>query len=227
MNEIYEHHKQNIVNEYNFYSEIGKILNITRVESTDGNFTQIGRKSRIPTTYFYDDKYPAMLRDFGRVIAISEKKYLVNRILKSKEIEKITISKKQLLENIFELVRGMRLKDLVILLPTNLKFKMMEKEMANFDYKLNTFIYHYDDIDIPIYTVPDKILKNKMIILNRSFAKLEMKRFNGNDIDVVFLEDSKQAETIIETKTVLKLDILNDKLAKVINFVNIRKNSKS
>ena len=155
--------------DYNQSLEIEDIVKIKLVEKTDGDFIQIGLRPLIEDSIFIDPSFSEYLPGIGRMIAAGELDFLIKTILENKEIEKI-----ELKEDVKEFPKYIDYNNALIIISTKFYVEIFTKLMNRIDYKEK---YPRLDYRNRIFSVPEKILGNKIIIIDRDAVWWEKELF--------------------------------------------------
>ncbi|NQU98072.1 hypothetical protein HQ533_01275 [Candidatus Woesearchaeota archaeon] len=196
-----------IIEEYNKSLFIEKIGDVSEVDSTDGTFTQIAIRPLIQKDMLVPSNYVPELMGVGRIIALGERDFLIKKLLEDNTIKCVRIKRQdfnpETLQNELESLNAK------ILLSVNAESILLKNRdwMKHLDFTVGNlrFNHFYD-----LFPIPDKILNNKLVILNelslvwmkqvfkneitKSNEKLEIeigKLQNGNKVDVLIRSVNK------------------------------------
>jgi len=181
---------------YNNNIIIDKLCKISLVDKTDKNFIQIGMRPLIDEDIFLPKGtvHPE-LPSLGRIIANGEEEFLIKSILDNQDIEKIEFN-----EDIKEFPKYVFVFDnAVILLSTKFYVEVFTKLMNRIDYEEKCPRL---DGRYKIISVPEKILGNKIVIIDKNAILWEKQKFYN-----AFTEKDETLDIKIEPRTDWKVDI--------------------
>ena len=213
----------NVRREYDGFTIIDKFVNIKTVTETDGSFKQIALRTLLEKDTFEEGSSTApMLINFGKAIADGEENYFVNKIITN--IEKININQKSInKEVLIDFINSVKNSEDIVIL-TSFEFKydvLVANGWVNYDRDLEDFILDIGNKKCFIYGVPNKIIQNHIIILNKSSIKWEYKLVEGTKerLDLIINHDAHPTKADIVARSIIKYDILDASKIKVIQIV--------
>ena len=210
--------------DYNRNLVIKDIVKVNLVEKTDGTFTQIGIRPLINEDIFISPSFHEYLPGAGRMVAIGEMDFLIKNILDNKEIEKIEFK-----EDIKEFPKYVYdFNDAIILLSTKFYVEVFTKLMNRIDYEEK---HPRLDKRYEIISVSEKILGNKIIIIDKNAIILEKQKFHdkytNSDEKINITEKSASLGKVdITIRSVNKIRKIDTELIKVLEIKVIEESLK-
>ncbi len=204
-----------VINDYNDSITVENVIRVVAVEKSDGSFTQIGIRPIIDEEIFVDSSNLAPeLPGAGRIIAVGELDFLIKTLVNNKEIGKVFLEKKEL-EKFPKYIES---NDVIILLSTKFYIDTFTKLMHRIDYEEK---YPRLDRIHRIISVPQKVLENRIIIIDKEAVLWEKKLFDNEitgkkekiDINIDPRTDGKVAITI---RSVNKIKYIDPDLIKIL-----------
>lgn len=209
-----------IIDDYNRNLFIEKIAQVDIADEINKTFTKtcVWRLvDRTPTPNFI-----SIFRTAGSDIALEERDFLIRTLLKDKDIKRVRINKKDF--NAEALQKEIEHLESKILISTNLNILLLKDIdwRKYIDYcGSNTRFYSQHDL----FPIPNKILKNKIIILDdlslfwkkQGFHNKITKKTEKIDISIGELRSDGKVEVII--RSVNKLDIPHKEKVKIIEVI--------
>jgi len=199
--------------DYNRSLIIEDIAQVIDVEKTDGTFTQIGIRPLLDDAFLVEPNFDPRLPGAGRFVAIGERDFLIKNILEKENIKKIEFK-----EDIKEFPKHVcDLDNAIILLSTKFYVEVFTKLMKRIDYDEK---YPRLDRRYRIISVPEKVLGNKMIFIDRDAVLWEKQKFQDpftkkdEKIDIKIV--SKGEKVDITIRSVNKIKDLDFELIKVL-----------
>lgn len=205
------------IEEYNRSLEIEKICSVKVTSKTDGTFTQIGIRPLVDGEMFISPGFDPRLSGAGRLIAIGERDFLIKTILDKKDIEKIEFK-----EDIKDFPKYIyAFNDAVILLSTKFYVEVFTKLMRRIDYEEK---YPRLDGRYQIIPVPEKILGDHIIIIDKNAILWEKKQFD-NEItknkELLDINIKPKGEKVdITIRSLNKIAYIEPKLIKILRVKN-------
>lgn len=159
------------LDDYNRSLSVEDIAKVSVVEKTDNNFIQIGIRPLLDDDIFTSPSMSEYLPGAGRMISIGERDYLIKTILENKKINKIEAE-----EDIKEFPKHIEFDNAVILLSTKFYVETFTELMHRIDYEEK---YPRLDKRYRIISVPEKVLGNKIIIVDKDAILWEKQIFDN------------------------------------------------
>lgn len=158
--------------DYNRSLVVEDIANVRTVEKTDNRFIQIGIRPLLDDDIFISPSMSEYLPGAGRMIAVGEEDFLIKSILENNEIERINFDEdiKEFPKYVFDFDNA------VILISTKFFVEIFTKLMHRIDYEQK---YPRLDKRYRIVSIPEKVLGNKIIILQKDAIFWEKQVFNN------------------------------------------------
>ena len=154
---------ESIIEDYNRSLEVEDLASVRTTEKTDLSSTQIGMRTNIP-----EEVFESLYQSFGREVAIGEMDFLIDHLLKSEKIQKVKISEDAKFTEHLEFNKN------IIILSTKFYVGIFTKLMNHVIYgKGHPLLYGI----YPLISIPEKILGNKIIILERDAILIEKELF--------------------------------------------------
>lgn len=218
---MYNKEKVKKFNEYTIedYSRslvIEDIAKINFVKKIDDTFTQIGIRPLIEDEILIDPSFSEYLPGVGRMIAIGEEDFLIQNILKSKEIKSISVN-----EDIKEFPKYLEFNDTIILLSTKFFVEVFTKLINRIDYEEKCPRL---DRRYKIISIPEKLLGNKIIIIGKDAILWEKELFDNETtgkeekIDIKIKPAEQFGKVDITIRSVNKIKYLNPELIKILEI---------
>jgi len=204
--------------DYNQSSIIEDLVKVIFVEKTDGKFIQIGIRPLINDDIFIDPSFSEYLPGAGRMVAVGEIDYLIKTIMdkaNKKEINKIEF--KEDIKEFPKYVYGFD--DSIILLSTKFYVEVFTKLMNRIDYEEK---YPRLDKRYKIISVSEKVLGNKIIIIDKNAILWEKQKFynkytnRDEKIDIKIKPASSEGKVDITVRSVNKIKYINPELIKIL-----------
>ena len=199
---------ESVIEDYNRNLEVEDIAVIKTIEKTDFSSTQIGMRTNIP-----EEVFESLYQSFGREVAIGEVDFLLRHIFESKEISKIQIS------DPIKFVEYLDFNKNIIIPSTKFYVKIFTELMNKIVYgEKHTLLYGC----YPIISVSEKILGNKIIILERDAILIEKELFideltgKKEKINVVTKDTGFEIEVLI--RSVNNIKYLNPNRIKILEI---------
>jgi hypothetical protein len=200
--------------DYNRGLVIEYIAKVKLVEKTDGSFTQIGIRPVVDEDIFISPSFHEELPGAGRMIAIGERDYLIKAILE--KVDKNEIEKIEFKENLKEFPKHVYgFDNTVVLLSTKFYVKFFTELMHKIDYEEKCPRL---DRQYRIIAVPEKVLGNKIILIDKNAVWWEKQKFHNEFTN----KDEKIDFKIVPAKEFGKVDITIRSLNK-IKHLDIKK----
>ena len=160
------------IEEYNKSLKVEKICRVKVTSKTDGNFTQIGIRPLLDGKMFISPNFDPTLPGAGRLIAIGEMDFLIKTILDKNDVEKIEFKEdiKDFPKYVYEF------NDAVVLLSTKFYVEVFTRLMHRIDYEEK---YPRLDKMYQIISVPEKVLGDYIIIIDKNAILWEKKQFDN------------------------------------------------
>lgn len=205
------------IEEYRRNLEVEKICNVKIADKTDGTFTQIGIRPLMGEEMFISPNFDPRLPGAGRIIAIGEMDFLIKNILNKNNIEKIEF--KEDIENFPKYIYEFN--DAVVLLSNKFYIEVFTKLMHRIDYEEK---YPRLDRKYQIILVPEKILRDYIIIVDKNAILWEKKQF-GNDVtknkELLDISIKPKGEKVdITIRSLNKITCIEPELIKILQVKN-------
>jgi hypothetical protein len=188
------------IDEYMKSLLVEDIASVKHVKKADGSFTQIGIRPVIGEDIFIASNIDPKLPSAGRVIAVGERDYLINQILNNDKI------KREGLDKPAKFVNYLISNETIVLLSTKFYVEVFTDLMNRVQYgekhpKLDGINY--------ILAVPEKVLGNKIIIIEKGSILWEKVQFKSpvtekNELIKIDIEH-KNAKADITIKSLNKM----------------------
>lgn len=154
---------ESIIEDYNRSLEVEDISLVKTTEKTDFSFMQIGMRTKIP-----DEVFESLYQSFGREVAMGEMGFLIDHILKCKEIRRVKISEDVKFAEHLDFNKN------IIILSTKFYVGIFTKLINHVIYgKGHPLLYGI----YPLISIPEKILGNKIIIIEKDAILIEKELF--------------------------------------------------
>lgn len=209
-----EHCKNLVYESYRNSSVIDKIVRIRDADVSDGDFIKMYKRTDIPKEWFTrEDYYPDLVfREFGSGIAFSEKKYIIDEILRNREIERLavqTIDFNTIKETSISFSQN-GIRPTVMFAPVEFFTKLLSDWRESSDLQINTFE------DIAIAGNPYKIFWsnkyipfNEFIFIDRDFGEWVSKPNFNERLSVSISESDRTDQLDLLIFTTLRFRILH------------------
>jgi hypothetical protein len=169
-----EHYKKDIINAYAKSNDVSKILDIERVQNTDGQFRKIGLKTFINWDVFDNPSSILVFSDFGSSVARGETKYLIDQAMQlsrtRREIDRTELSPQFLGERMTSLLRN----DFVLLAPITLHYELFLNESVwepFYDSRQRAFTIKIGSQRVRLLSIHEDFIDNNVIGLNGNFGR--------------------------------------------------------
>ena len=198
--------------DYNRSLVIEDIAKVNLVEKTDGKFIQVGIRPLIKDDIFTNPSVSECLPGSGGIVAIGERDFLIRSILDDKEIEKIEFKEdiKEFPKYVFDFNNA------VILLSTRFYTEIFTILMNRIDHREG---YPRLDEIYRIIPVPEKVLGNKIIIIDKEAILWEKQIFNNNEKLDIKIKSSINGKADITIRSVNKIRNIDQKLIKILEII--------
>jgi len=154
---------ESIIEDYNRSLEVEDLTNVRTTEKTDLSSTQIGMRTIIP-----EEVFNSLYQSFGREVAIGETAFLLDYLLNCKEIKKSQISEDTKFTEHLEFNKNL------IIFSTKFYVSIFTKLINHVVYgKGHPLLYGI----YPLISIPEKILGNKIIIIEKDAILIEKELF--------------------------------------------------
>ena len=196
-----EDYKQNLI--------VEEITTFISTEKTDNSFVQIGINCEIEDDLFMDPSVHEYLPGLGRAISIGEEDFLIQNILENKEIERIDFK-----EDFKEFPKHVWPYNSIIIISTKFFVEFFTKLMYKIDYE-----YKYPRLEYRsrIISIPERILGNKIIILDKKAITYQKQIFKDNEsLDIQIKPSKEMFKVDITIRSVNKIKQLNPSLIKIL-----------
>jgi len=186
-----------------------KVANVRFVDKTDESFIQVGIRPIIEDDFLTMDNFDSRLPGVGRHVAIGEEDFLIRNTL-----DKI---KKEEIETAIEFPNYINSDDSVILLSTKFYVEVFTKLMHRIDYEAGERL----DRKYPIISIPEKILGNRIIILDKKAISWEKEVFEDKEtgkkeILDISIKPVSFDKVDITLRSVNKIQIIDKDLIRVL-----------
>ncbi len=201
--------------DYNRSLIIEDIVKVDLVEKTDGSFIQIGIRPLLDEDIFTNPSFHEYLPGVGRMVAIGERDYLIKNILDGEGIKRIEFK-----EDIKEFPKHIEFNEACILISTKFYVEILTKLAHRIDYDEK---YPRLDRIYKIIPVPEEVMKNKILIIDKNAIFWEKEKFYNEftkkdekiDINIKPITGGKVDITI---RSVNKIKYLSPDLIKILEF---------
>ncbi len=187
------------IEDYNSNSTVEKICKVNLVDKTDKTFIQIGLRPLVDEEILLPDKggvhFHPELPGLGMDVAVGEKIFLINNLLKNKEIEVINF--KEEVKEFPKHIYGFN--DATILISLKFFIELSKELMHRIEYKDGQTIL---DSRYKLIFIPEKILDNKIVIVDKNAILWEKQKFFNK-----FTEKDETLDIKIEPAIDWKVDI--------------------
>jgi hypothetical protein len=208
-----EHFIKKTIEDYKNSLFVDKICEVKNAEKTDGTFTQVGIRPILDEEMFILDNFDSYLPGAGRMVAIGEKEFLIDSLIKNKNIEVLRIKdiNKEVSENI-NFNKGF------ILLSTKFYVEFFTKLMQRIDYEEG---YGRLDKEYQIFVVPERILENRIILLEEKSILWEKKVFTNEltgeigNLDII-IEPKSMEKVALTIRSLNKIREVNSEGIKIL-----------
>ena len=198
--------------DYNRSLVIEDIAKVSLVKKTDEKFMQIGIRPLIKEDIFIDPSVSEYLLDSGRIVAVGERDFLIRSILDKKEIERIKFK-----EDIKEFPKYVfNFNNAVILLSTKFYTEVFTSLWNRIDHKKG---YPRLDEIYKIIPVPEKVLENKIIIIDKEAILWEKQLFGNNEKLEIKIKPSISGKADITIRSVNKIRHIDTDLIKILEII--------
>jgi len=195
--------QEDAINDYNRSLAVEEIAKVYLVEKTDGSFTQVGIKPVLDDEIFTASNFDPRLPSAGRIVAVGERDFLIKSIIDNKEIEKVKMKEKieEFPKYVFDFSNA------VILLSTKFYVEVFSKLRHRIDYEEKGARL---DFRYKIIPVPEKVLGNKIIIVDKMAIIWEKQIFENK-----ITSKKEMLDIIIEPRDAWKVAITLRSLNKI------------
>lgn len=208
-----------IIQDYETSLIVDRIVNVLSVEKTDGTFTQIGIRPLIDEDILIDPGFSEYLPGAGRMVAVGEEEFLIKNILENKEIENIDLD-----DDIKEFPKyAYEIENSLILLSTKFYTKFFTKLMSRIDYEQKTPRL---DKQYKIISIPERILGNKIVILNKDSIRWKKQTFIDKEtnkktsISINHKSSEQFGKLDVTIRSVNKIESIDSNLIKIFEVKN-------
>ena len=207
-----------VIEDYNSNLLVERIANVNTTEKTDGSFIQIGIKPLLDEDMFISPNFDPRLPSAGRLIAVGEEEFLIDSLLKNEEIKFLEFK-----EDIIEFPKYVYdFDNPIILLSTKFYVEFFTKLMHRIDYEEK---YPRLDKRYRILAVPENVLSNKIIIIDKEAIFWEKELFYNEIIEKKEKIDIKIKQSTLEKveitiRSVNKIKYLDPELIKILEVKN-------
>jgi hypothetical protein len=218
--------QNDIIRTYTRESKVAKILDVTKVEETDGNFRKIGVRTRVDLDWFNNPANIPIFDEFGAAIAKGEIKYLIEQVAKvaetSREVDRNEITPVLIKET---MAKAFTQGDFILLVPISIQYDVLLKESrwgSIYDYNRNTFVVNINNIPVPILVVHEDFIDNKILGVNRHVAMWKARAFAESRGATVFAkvevpsDDARKVE--VSSWCLSKFEPVDTSLATILNI---------
>jgi len=195
---------ESVIEDYNRSLEVEDIAMVKTTEKTDFSSTQIGMRTIIP-----EEVFNSLYQSFGREVAIGEMTFVLDYLLKCKEIQKIKIPEDT------KFTEHMEFNKNIVILSTKFYVGIFTKLMNHIVYgKGHPLLYGI----YPLISIPEKILGNKIIIMEKDAILIEKELFTDE------LTDKKEKINIITKSLIDGVEVMFRSVIKIkhIDFERIK-----
>ncbi|MBS3084279.1 hypothetical protein J4423_05720 [Candidatus Pacearchaeota archaeon] len=201
--------KEYIIEDYKRGLEVEDIAKVNQVKKTDGSFIQIGIRPLLDDDIFIDPAFSEYLPSAGRMIAVGEMDFLIKNILENKEVEVIEFK-----EDIIEFPKYRQSMNSIIIMSNKFTTVIPIRLMHRIDYDER---YPRLDRMNRIVTIPERVLGNKIIILEKGAITWEKQVFdNGETLDILIKPAQAFGKVDITIRSVNKIKHLDPSLIKIL-----------
>lgn len=209
---------EGVIEDYRRELVVEQLVQVSTTEKTDGEFIQIGIRPLLDQAMFSLESYDIVLPGAGRMIALKERDFLVEQILKNKQIKIIKFQ-----EGLEELPKHFYEFDNPIILISSKTYLPFSKSLGKrIEHKNGTLLL---DGTVKITPVPEQIMGNKMIIMDEKSVKWIKKLFYNEIIDkkkVIDIQFKTHSNGKIDStiKSVNKIESMDPNLIKILKLEN-------
>jgi hypothetical protein len=155
---------ESIIEDYNRSLEVEDLAIVKTTEKPDCSSIQIGMRTNIP-----EEVFDSLYQSFGKEVAMGERDFLIDYLLKCKEIQRVHISEDTKFTEHLEFNKN------IVILSTKFYVGIFTKLMNHVVYgKGHPLLYGI----YPIISIPEKILGNKIIIVEKDAILIEKELFS-------------------------------------------------
>lgn len=202
--------------DYNRSLIVEEIAKVSIVEKTDNSFIKIGIRPLVDEDIFIAPNFHPELPGAGRIIAVGERDYLIKTILDQSNEGKI--NKIETKEDIKEFPKYIEFNNAVILLSTKFYVETFTKLMHRIDYEEK---YPRLDRRYRIMSVPEKVLGNKIVILDKDAILWEKQVFDNKIIGKkekldINIKSATGGKVDITIKSVNKIKHIDPELIRIL-----------
>ena len=205
--------------DYNRSLVIDDIVKVSLVEKTDGSFIQIGIRPLIEDDILINPSFHEYLPGAGRMVAVGEMEFLIKNLIENKDIEVINFNEdiKEFPKHVFDFNNA------IILLSTKFYVEVFTKLMHRIDYGER---YPKLDYRYSIISIPEKVLGNKIIIIDKNAILWEKQLFDNKEtgkkeaIDINIKPAEEFGKVDITIRSVNKIRYVDPELIKILEVKN-------
>jgi len=213
-NQIIQEFKENSQKEYESEFQLDKFAIIKKVTTTDGTFTKIGIRPQLDKDIF--DPNASCYRGvigLERSITLGEKKYFVENLIRFTKAEEIATESfnEELLK---QFVSGLNSKEIILLLPLDLKTKLLMERKLNYDYSLNCFVYSFGKNKIKVFSFLPEEIGNSIIAYDKNKVSVTYKSFGENKLNISIERKMLKYDVILEV--LLKQEFLSRDIRRIV-----------
>jgi len=200
-----------IIDDYNNSLIIEKIAKVNTTNKTDGTFTQIGIRPLIDEDAFIDSSnFAPELPSAGRIVAVGERDFLIEELLKNQNLVRIKIEKDKIVKLSSYLDPRYSAS---LLISTYFHNEIFSNFMRRIDYDEG---YARLDRSFKLIFVPETTIGKRIIVINEGAIVWEKKIF----INDVTHKEEKIDIQIGEPRANGKIDVIIRSVNKIV-FIDL------
>ena len=181
---------ESVIEDYNRSLIVEDIALVRTTEKVDSSSIQIGRRMSID-----EEVFDSLFQSFGREVAIGERDFLLKQIFENKEVIPI-----KLIGGPTKFIDHLDFDVAIVLLSTKFYVEFFTELMDYIEYgSRHPIIYHR----YPVISVPEKVLKNRIIIIEKGAIWLEKELFTDE-----FTGKKEKINVITRPSPGLNVDVL-------------------
>lgn len=167
--------KMYTIEDYKNSLDIGELAQVKKVKRTDGTFIQIGVRPLLEDNFLILPNFDPRLPGIGSEIAIGEIKFLIDELLNTNEIKREKLER----DKIEDFPKYLDFNEAVIVISTKFYVDIFTRLMRRIDYQEG---YPRLNWNYKIISIPEKIMGNKILIIDKRAILIEKQAFLDKDI---------------------------------------------